>query len=43
MRVWGERAVQHFRQRHLEMRARRAEALEAPILLPAIPPPAKKA
>lgn len=43
MRVWGERAVLHFRQRHLEMRARRAEALEAPILLPAIPPPAKKA
>ena len=26
MRVWGQRAVQHFRQRHLETRAQRAAA-----------------
>jgi len=32
MRVWGERAVQHFRQRHLEMRAKRVAA-ERTILL----------
>jgi uncharacterized protein (DUF697 family) len=25
MRVWGQRAVRHFRQRHLEMRAQRAD------------------
>ena len=32
MRAWGQRAVQHFRQRHLAVRAQR-EA-ESPILLP---------
>jgi hypothetical protein len=40
MRVWGERAVQHFRQRHLEVRAQRSIATEGPILLPA--PEARK-
>jgi len=34
MRVWGERAVRHFRQRHLEVRAQRSIASEGPILLP---------
>ena len=32
MRVWGQRAVQHFRQRHLAVRAQRKA--ESPILLP---------
>jgi uncharacterized protein (DUF697 family) len=32
MRVWGERAVGHFRQRHLEMRRRQLLPPEAPIL-----------
>jgi uncharacterized protein (DUF697 family) len=32
MRVWGQRAVQHFRQRHLELRARQLEAKSPPIL-----------
>ena len=32
MRVWGERAVRHFRQRHLEMRRRQLLPLQAPIL-----------
>jgi len=27
MRVWGERAVRHFRQRHLEVRAKMQDAL----------------
>jgi uncharacterized protein (DUF697 family) len=33
MRVWGERAAQHFRQRHLAMRAR-IEASQRPQLQP---------
>jgi uncharacterized protein (DUF697 family) len=32
MRVWGERAVSHFRQRHMEMRRRQLLAQQAPIL-----------
>jgi len=32
MRVWGERAVRHFRQRHLEMRKRQLLASQALIL-----------
>src|SRR5664279_2798437 len=32
MRVWGQRAVSHFRQRHLELRERQLEAKSAPIL-----------
>ena len=40
MRVWGQRAVQHFRQRHLEIRAQRdAQALQLPSTLPVITPP----
>jgi len=35
MRVWGERAVQHFRQRHLEIRARRKAELKALLPQPA--------
>ena len=32
MRVWGERSVSHFRQRHLEMRRRHLLPQRAPIL-----------
>jgi uncharacterized membrane protein YdjX (TVP38/TMEM64 family) len=32
MRVWGERAVRHFRQRHLEIRRRQLLSPQAPIL-----------
>jgi membrane protein DedA with SNARE-associated domain len=32
MRVWGQRAVSHFRQRHLEARRRREQAIA--MLLP---------
>ena len=32
MRVWGERAVRHFRLRHLEMRRRQLLAQQVPIL-----------
>src|SRR5271157_4864746 len=32
MRVWGERAVRHFRQRHLEMRRRYLAPHEPPVL-----------
>ena len=32
MRVWGERAVRHFRQRHLEMRRRKLLSQQQPIL-----------
>lgn len=32
MRVWGERAVRHFRQRHLEMRQHYLAASEVPLL-----------
>jgi len=31
-RVWGERAVRHFRQRHLAMRAKALAASEPPVL-----------
>jgi uncharacterized protein (DUF697 family) len=34
MRVWGQRAVHHFRQRHLELRARHLGDSQKPILLP---------
>jgi uncharacterized protein (DUF697 family) len=34
MRVWGQRAVSHFRQRHLEMRRQRLATSSAPVLLP---------
>src|ERR1035438_2920179 len=30
MRVWGERAVRHFRQRHLALRQRRAATIRLP-------------
>jgi uncharacterized protein (DUF697 family) len=30
MKVWGERAVRHFRQRHLEMRSRQRDAIVLP-------------
>jgi len=33
MKVWGQRAVQHFRQRHLEIRAQK-RALQLPMLQP---------
>jgi len=36
MRVWGERAAQHFRQRHLEIRAQRKAELK--VLLPQTAP-----
>jgi uncharacterized protein (DUF697 family) len=32
MRVWGERAVSHFRKRHLEIRRRQLLAHQAPVL-----------
>src|SRR5208283_1213113 len=32
MRVWGERAVRHFRQRHMEMRRQYVAASEVPVL-----------
>jgi uncharacterized protein (DUF697 family) len=32
MRVWGERAVRHFRQRHLEIRRRKLLSQQQPIL-----------
>jgi uncharacterized protein (DUF697 family) len=34
MRVWGERAVRHFRQRHMEMRQQRLAASEVAMLPP---------
>jgi hypothetical protein len=32
MRVWGQRAVRHFRQRHLELRKRGLAAPTAPLI-----------
>ncbi len=32
MRVWGQRAVSHFRQRHIEMRKKLLAAAELPVL-----------
>lgn len=43
MRIWGQRAVQHFRQRHRELRAQRnaAQVLQSPETLPVIVAPGK--
>jgi uncharacterized protein (DUF697 family) len=34
IKAWGERAVKHFREKHLERRARMLDVFEAPLLRP---------